>query len=707
MKRPVSQKKLFRKGAAGCLTLLGILPAAPGLGVDEGSWVEQCNVVWDSPSRDSFGSMPLGNGDIGLNVWVEEATGDLLFYISKVDAYDAGHYLPKLGRVRVRLTPSLFAAGQAFRQSLDLQDGAVSISGGSGAERVDLKLWVDAHHPMIHLTGQSARPREAVVIIESLRSLTPSATADEAQGKLPPRGTAGILLDDKAARLAWSYRNTSSRWKDAIKGQNSPELVARAEDPIQNLTSGCQVEGPGFVRENATTLRLRKSSTRIACAIQVLSCETATVGDWFTKIQRQADAARKLDPDVLFAAHRAWWRAFWNRSHIVVEKCGDSPVRMEGYLFTQYKEVADNYWKSLVSESKENAFVLTQRHALERFQQACAGRSQVPPPYNGSIFTMDMPPGVNSWGGPKGGPTSADSRDWADLPFMWQNTRHPYWSMAARGDYDTMLPGLLFVRSSLEICKDRCKTWFGHEGAFMTEAMMWNGVSVFGRGEMPAHLQYHFLSSIEMPAIMCEYFEHTQDRKFAAETLLPCADEFIKFYELHFPRRDARGKMLMEPAATVETYQPVTNPVTEISGLRHLLTRLLAMDEQLIGKQRKEHWTALLNQLPGVPTRTIKGIELLAVGDKYSGRELVETPELYAVYPFRQACLANDDLLAAARQSFHVRLLSLDGTPDGQAPETGGWQAAPVQAAYLDCLARRRVWPASISTTGSPISRTT
>jgi hypothetical protein len=27
--------------------------------------------------------------------------------------------------------------------------------------------------------------------------------------------------------------------------------------------------------------------------------------------------------------------------------------------------------------------------------------------------------------------------------------------------------------------------------------------------------------------------------------------------------------------------------------------------------------------------------------------------------------------------------LSLDGTPDGQAPETGGWQAAPVQAAYL------------------------
>jgi len=43
------------------------------------------NIIWHTPSRDSSGSMPLGNGDIALNVWVE-AGGDLLFYISKSDA---------------------------------------------------------------------------------------------------------------------------------------------------------------------------------------------------------------------------------------------------------------------------------------------------------------------------------------------------------------------------------------------------------------------------------------------------------------------------------------------------------------------------------------------------------------------------------------------------------------------------------------------
>ena len=36
------------------------------------------NVVWRAPSRDSQGSMPLGNGDVGLNAWVEP-DGDLRF----------------------------------------------------------------------------------------------------------------------------------------------------------------------------------------------------------------------------------------------------------------------------------------------------------------------------------------------------------------------------------------------------------------------------------------------------------------------------------------------------------------------------------------------------------------------------------------------------------------------------------------------------
>ena len=73
--------------------------------------LDACNVVWNSPSKDSAGSMPLGNGRLGLNVWAEEG-GDLVFYISKTDAWDGLGRLLKLGRVRLKFTPNPFDGGR-------------------------------------------------------------------------------------------------------------------------------------------------------------------------------------------------------------------------------------------------------------------------------------------------------------------------------------------------------------------------------------------------------------------------------------------------------------------------------------------------------------------------------------------------------------------------------------------------------------------
>ena len=48
--------------------------------------------------------MPVGGGDVGLNVWVEK--GGILFYIAKGDTFDAYNHLLKPGRVRLRFTPN-------------------------------------------------------------------------------------------------------------------------------------------------------------------------------------------------------------------------------------------------------------------------------------------------------------------------------------------------------------------------------------------------------------------------------------------------------------------------------------------------------------------------------------------------------------------------------------------------------------------------
>lgn len=141
------------------------------------AWLVQSNVIWDSPSKDSFGSMPLGNGDVGLNVWAEEG-GDLLFYISKADAFDANHVNRKLGRVRVSLKPNPFAAGLPFRQTLDLPNARILVRAGKPGEAVSLVVWVDANHPVVHVH----RPERCADRGKSQRGVDSPATAGGKHG---------------------------------------------------------------------------------------------------------------------------------------------------------------------------------------------------------------------------------------------------------------------------------------------------------------------------------------------------------------------------------------------------------------------------------------------------------------------------------------------------------------------------------------------
>ena len=75
------------------------------------------DVVWTEPGLDAAGSMPIGNGALGANVWVE-SDGDLVLLLSHVDAYSEVDRLLKLGRIRVECDPPLAAAPFVQRHSL-------------------------------------------------------------------------------------------------------------------------------------------------------------------------------------------------------------------------------------------------------------------------------------------------------------------------------------------------------------------------------------------------------------------------------------------------------------------------------------------------------------------------------------------------------------------------------------------------------------
>src|SRR4051812_4193396 len=123
--------------------------------------LSQYNVVWDSPSKDASGSMPIGNGDLGANVWVEE-NGDLLLLLSKADAWDENASLLKLGRVRISCTPPLQVGEGQFRQTLHLDTATISIAAGG----IAFRIWADICDWLIRVEASGAQPFEMTVQLE-------------------------------------------------------------------------------------------------------------------------------------------------------------------------------------------------------------------------------------------------------------------------------------------------------------------------------------------------------------------------------------------------------------------------------------------------------------------------------------------------------------------------------------------------------------
>ena len=123
--------------------------------------VDDYNVAWDSLGKGEHDSMPLGNGDICVNAWTEPG-GDVVFYISKIDAWDDNARLVKVGRVRIHLDPNALAGARPFTQTLSLRDATMRITAGKSRVR----LWVDAHRPVIHVEADTAEASEVTASIE-------------------------------------------------------------------------------------------------------------------------------------------------------------------------------------------------------------------------------------------------------------------------------------------------------------------------------------------------------------------------------------------------------------------------------------------------------------------------------------------------------------------------------------------------------------
>ena len=168
LKPPAIIKSLFPA------SLLALIAAATPVRANATPVLKQLaahHVVWNSPSQDMHGSMPIGNGDLAANFWVEP-TGDLVFYLSKSDSWDADQELLKLGRVRIRLDKPFVRDGRPFRQELDLARGCIVVESGAGEDKTTVDFWIDANRPVVNVNIKSSEAFTAQVSLETWRDDT-------------------------------------------------------------------------------------------------------------------------------------------------------------------------------------------------------------------------------------------------------------------------------------------------------------------------------------------------------------------------------------------------------------------------------------------------------------------------------------------------------------------------------------------------------
>jgi len=301
--------------------VLVLLLAAPDAPAGD---VSRYDVVWTAPSEGADGSMPLGNGDISANAWIEPG-GDLLLSIGKTDSWDAHGRLLKVGRVRVTLDPPLPV--RPFEQRLALAEGAMVVRSGGPRERVEMRVWVDANEPVVRVEIESVTERAAAASVELWRTIPepiPSAeVSDLFFGRLEP-GPLGrtvttepdVLIDPLPRRIGWYHATSEGPLaQEVIDSQGLGPCFEGVPHPLAGRVFGAIVTGAGAERLDAATLRAGPAR-RHGFDIAVLTLHPATPGEWLGAAERLA--ARVGSSERARGAHGRWWRDFWERSWIDV-----------------------------------------------------------------------------------------------------------------------------------------------------------------------------------------------------------------------------------------------------------------------------------------------------------------------------------------------------------------------------------------------------
>ncbi len=639
---------------------------------------------WDSPSKNSSESMPVGGGDIGMNVWVED--GDLLFYLSKSGAYDENGTLLKQGRIRMKIVGETLTP---FRQTLKLNDGYMELQLGG----TNVVIWADVYKSVIHVETSSKTSQNIEVAYESWRHADRQFRKNEGrQNSYKWSKPAGLFtfkdaIDIQDDGIRFMHRNKEQTVFDrTVAVQGMDEVKDQLWNPLPRLTSGGRLWSDNLEFVNTTdgkyidtdyrawNFRSKKAQKKHTLHVALHVDQTADTAQWQEALDKLvASVNMKKDRK----ASRTWWNQYWQRSYITSDGTTEE---------------------------------MTRNYTLFRYMLGCNAYGKEPTKFNGGLLTFD-PVFVT-----KTETFTPDFRNWGGGTMTAQNQRLVYWGMLKSGDVDMMKPQFDFYKRMLKNCELRSKFYWGHEGGCFAEQIELFGLPNFmeygskrpagaDKGvERNAWLEYEWDTVLEFCQMILQANIYTgQD----ITEYLPLIESALTFFDQHYQHRatmrgakklTSDGKLVLFPGSGCETYKMAYNASSTVAALQTVLKTYIAYKEGLKATLAASsvrdkdvevtvapadtaswQWKQMLSRIPDIPYRTLDGKRMIAPAVVWERVNNVETSQLYPVFPWRIFGVHNDD-----KEGLETALNTYLYDPDAlRFREPKGWKQDNIWAACL------------------------
>ncbi|HEX5790593.1 MAG TPA: DUF5703 domain-containing protein [Luteolibacter sp.] len=664
--------------------------------------IARYNVVWTSQSENSAGSMPCVGGDIGLNVWVEK--GELFFLIGRAGCRDENGSLLKLGRVRLQIDPSPFAADAEFRQELRLQDGQVWIHAArKDGNSADIRLWVEIDRPVVHAEVHTSQASKVEASYESWRHQRIELPNT---GKNLHRGQCLIHFDnypgqvfveaddfragEQSIRFWHRMKEDRNIFHHLVKTQGLEAIADKLVDPCRNLTFGGELSGRSvadgtstpFVRSGETAgeyaltpfkgWRYRSQVPAKEHRIDVVTLieQAQSLDAWHASLDAKVQELQQDDLAQARQRARQWWDGYWARSHLRI-----NPT----------KDASDPGWR------------VARNYNLFRYMLASGLNGREPIMFNGGVLTFDPIYAAPRFKGPGYTP---DHRQWGSA-LTAQNQRCMYWPMLKSGDFDLIKPGFDYYREGLTNARERTRHYWGHDGCSFTEqtTIQWlPGAMVYGyAGEefkgktwryRPPETEPGVCANSAVSRLYDGQLEWSwmilQYHRFTGVDIsayLPFIEQSVIFYDEHYRMREKRrsgreltaeGKLQIEPTNALEGHPKGANPTSVIAGLRRVLGGLIELNPDA---SRKQRWEQMLARLPDMPTAVVDGRTVLIPTTQHANFSW-HMPSMYPLYPYEIYQLGSPGL-SLMRDTF------LHGIGEKERMDHRAWIQGVVHFAHL------------------------